>query len=131
MSNNIPTIRKDFHRGQRWVSETEPELGLGSIVQVTERRVTAEFAATGEKREYARATAPLHRVRFRAGDTIKDRKGKAFLVQSVTEREGLLFYRVPGQQELSETELSDAMSFNEPEERLFAGQFDPARVFDL
>src|SRR5262249_37314527 len=123
-------MRNDFHPGQRWISESEPELGLGSIVRVTDRRVTAEFAATGAKREYARANAPLRRVRFRAGDTIKNRKEKAFLIEAVTERDGLLFYRPPGH-EISETELSDAISFNEPEERLFAGQADPPQVFDL
>lgn len=123
-------MRDDFHPGQRWVSESEPELGLGSIVKVTDRRVTAEFTATGTRREYSRSDAPLRRVRFRVGDTIKNRKEKPFVVDEVTERDMLLFYRCHGR-EISETELSDAISFNEPQERLFAGQFDPSPVFDL
>src|SRR5881396_4062055 len=112
-------MRNEFHPGQRWVSESEPELGLGTILSVTDRRVTAEFAATGEKREYASANAPLRRVRFRVGDTIKNRKEKPFVVQAVTERSGLLFYRCRGL-DLCETDLSNAISFNEPEERFFA-----------
>src|SRR5262245_8071496 len=104
-------MQDEFHPGQRWISETEPELGLGSILQVTDRRVTAVFNTSGARREYARANSPLRRVRFRAGDTIINRQEKKFSVQDVTERNGLLFYRCPGR-ELCETELSDAISFN-------------------
>src|SRR5262249_16036899 len=118
------------HPGQRWISESEPELGLGSILSVTDRRVTTVFRAAGQRREYARANAPLRRVRFRRGDTIRNRSNAALSIDLVTERNGLLFYRC-GEQELCETDLSDEISFNEPEERLFAGQFDPPRVFDL
>src|SRR4051812_36707981 len=120
----------DFHPGQRWISETEPELGLGSIVEVTHRRVTASFAATGEQRQYARGNAPLRRVRFRPGDKVKDRHEKPFMIESVVERDGLIYYR-HGKRELCESELSDALTFNKPEERLSAGQFDATQVFDL
>src|SRR6185503_1345719 len=123
-------MANDFHPGQRWISDSEPELGLGSILSVTPRRVTAAFKASGQQREYARANAPLHRVRFLAGDTIKDQKDNPFVVESVTERGGLIYYR-SGRREVCETELSDAISFNKPEERLFVGQFDPPGLFDL
>src|SRR5262245_36381098 len=123
-------MRSDFHPGQRWISESEPELGLGSILRVTERRVTAVFKASGEQREYARADAPLHRVQFQTVDTIRDHHDRQFLVETVTEREGLLYYR-SGKHELCETELSETLSFSKPEERLFLGQFDPPEVFDL
>ena len=120
----------EFHPGQRWISESEPELGLGSILRVSARTVTAVFKASGEKREYALAGAPLRRVRFRPGDAIRTHGAAVMRVESVTERGGLIFYRGGGR-ELCETELSDSISFNEPEERLFAGQFDPPEVFDL
>src|SRR5688572_22607296 len=123
-------MQNDFHPGQRWISESEPELGLGSIFRVTNRTVTTVFGAAGQKREYARANAPLRRVRFRAGDTIRNHADTHLLVDSVTERDGLIFYRSGGY-ELCETELSDAISFNKPEERLLAGQLDPLEVFDL
>jgi ATP-dependent helicase HepA len=123
-------MQDDFHPGQRWISESEPELGLGSILRVTDRRVTAEFAATGARREYARQHAPLRRVRFRAGDAVRNRQDKQFVIDAVAERNGLLFYRSQGR-EWCETELNDSITFNEPQERLFAGQFDPPHVFDL
>jgi len=120
----------NFHPGQRWISESEPELGLGSVRRVTLRTVTIAFGASDETREYARDNAPLRRVRFRVGDAIKSHAEAKLVVESVTERGGLIFYRSAGQ-ELCETELSDAISFNKPEERLLAGQLDPTEVFDL
>ena len=121
---------EDFHPGQRWISESEPELGLGSVRRVTPRTVTIGFGASDETREYARDNAPLRRVRFRVGDSIKNLAEATFIIQSVAERAGLIFYRGAGL-ELCETELSDAISFNKPEERLLAGQLDPTEAFDL
>jgi ATP-dependent helicase HepA len=120
----------DFHLGQRWMSESEPELGLGSVRTVTPRTVTIVFGASDETREYARDGAPLQRVRFRAGDRIKSQADVFLVVQLVTERDGLLYYHGDGQG-LCETELNDAISFDQSEERLLAGHFDPTEVFDL
>jgi ATP-dependent helicase HepA len=120
----------NFHQGQRWVSVSEPELGLGAVLRFNERTVTMVFGASGEKREYARDNAPLRRVRFRVGDTIKSHDENAFVVQSITESKGLIFYRGEGHN-LCETDLSNAISFNKPQERLLAAQVDPTEVFDL
>ena len=40
----------DFAMGQRWLSETEMEQGLGVITQVQDRTVAVLFPATGEMR---------------------------------------------------------------------------------
>ena len=119
-----------FHPGQRWTSDSEPELGLGSVLKCDGRAVTVVFPASGETRQYAADNAPLRRVKFRAGDTIGSRDGASFAVQAVVERGGLLHYR-SASGELCETELSDAISFNLPEERLLAGRVDPTELFDL
>lgn len=120
----------DFHPGQRWISDSEPELGLGSIAEVVHRRVTAVFKATGEQRQYARSNSPLRRVVFKPGDTVKDRQDMPLVVEAVVERNGLVFY-VEGKRELCESELSDTISFSKPEERAALGQFDPPEVFEL
>ncbi len=121
---------ENFQPGQRWISESEPELGLGSVRRITARTVTIEFGASAETREYARDNAPLRRVRFRVGDTITSQANATLTVRAVAERAGLIFYCGDGR-EWSETELSNAISFDQPEERLLAGQLDPTEVFDL
>ncbi|HEY3399671.1 MAG TPA: RNA polymerase-associated protein RapA [Geothrix sp.] len=119
-----------FHQGQRWISEGEPELGLGEVRGVTARMVTLVFAASAETRAYAIESAPLRRVAFRPGDAVKNLEQAAFTVRAVTEREGLLYY-LCDQMELCETELSSTLSFSGPLDRFFAGRFDPPGVFDL
>jgi ATP-dependent helicase HepA len=123
-------MSESFHPGQRWISESEPELGLGSVRSITPRTVIVEFRASAETREYARDNAPLRRVRFRVGDTFASRTESALAVQAVIERAGLVYYQVT-EAELCETELSDAISFSQPDKRLLAGQLDPTEVFDL
>ena len=59
----------DFIPGQRCISDAESQMGLGTILKVEHRTVTVLFLSTGETRTYARETAPLTRVAFRAGDT--------------------------------------------------------------
>jgi ATP-dependent helicase HepA len=124
-------VQPDFQPGQRWISESEPELGLGSILRVTDRRVTAEFAASGARREYARANTPLRRVRFRTGATIANRKEKS-IRRRVRDRARWIAVSI----------VLTAATFARPisvmpsvstnlEERFFAGQFDPPHVFDL
>jgi len=121
---------QDFHPGQRWVSESEPELGLGLVLRVNDRTVTLAFQASETTRQYARNNAPLRRVRFQVGATVRSRKDASFVVKSVAERAGLIYYRGGGR-ELCETELNDRITFNKAEERLFAGAMDPPELFDL
>ena len=121
--------------GQRWISDTEPELGLGTVLEVEGRRLSILFTATGETRRYAVDNAPLTRVRFSAGDRIQSRQDWSLWVESVIEEGGLLTYRgKKGDREtahLKEQDLSSFIQFNTPQERLFAGQTDPDSWFDL
>ncbi|MGV6807376.1 MAG: hypothetical protein ACWA5K_05690, partial [bacterium] len=64
-------LSHEFLPGQRWVSNTEPELGLGIVVDTENRRVTLSFPAAAEQRVYASNNAPLSRVLFQAGDDIR------------------------------------------------------------
>ena len=65
----------NFHQGQRWISETEPELGLGTVMKSEEGHVQMLYPATGEVRVYAEENAPLRRIKFKQGDTIEDHEG--------------------------------------------------------
>lgn len=117
-------------RGQRWVSDGEPELGLGIIRKSGEGRVEIAFPAADEIRIYATETAPLRRVKFQAGDKLTIHSGSERIVESVREECGLRIYHTDGGVVL-EADLSDVMSFSKPEERLFGGILDAHGDFDL
>ncbi len=64
-----------FTLGQRWISDTESELGLGTVVALDARMVTLLFPAIGENRLYSRNDSPITRVMFNPGDTITSHEG--------------------------------------------------------
>lgn len=116
--------------GQRWVSDSEPELGLGVVMKAEFGRVEIYFPAANQHRQFAVKSAPLRRVRFQPGDSVKTHDGRTLEVASVEERKGMLHY-LGADREVSEAELSDTISFSKPEDRLLACQVDEPRVFDL
>ncbi len=119
-----------FIPGQRWISETEPELGLGLVLRTEHRRVHVDFPASGESRLYAAERAPLRRARFAPGDTVHGPAGLAFQVETVSEEDGLLAYAGKGHR-LIEQELVGTLRYDRPDQRLLAGQVDSWRTFDL
>jgi len=125
----------DFIPGQRWISNTESELGLGMILEVEFNRVTVLFLATGDRRVYARDNAPLTRVRFNPGDAIESTDFSKIIIEQVQEHQGLLTYiglDEDGQlQQIDEMELNHHIQFNKPQDRLFTGQFDPTAWYQL
>ena len=116
--------------GQRWTSDTEPELGLGIVLKSEYGRAEIFFPAAGEHRQYALASAPIRRVRFSEGDKIRTHAGEALTVDSILDTAGLLSYLCGGRA-VAEAELSDSISFSKPEERLLAGQVDEMERFKL
>jgi ATP-dependent helicase HepA len=116
--------------GQRWVSNMEPELGLGTVVEADARTVLMRFPAAACERRFALASAPLSRVRFRPGDHVQARDGGSFSVERVEERDGSFVY-FGGGRELPEQDLSDALSFTTPVDRLLGGFLDSNAAFDL
>ncbi len=120
----------EFLPGQRWISEMEPELGLGKVVEADHRRIRIHFAAVGATRQYAKASAPLARVRYKSGDEVQRQDGSKVTVKEVVERDGLFVY-VGTDVEVPEDQLSDAISFDKPEDRLLAGQGNNSHTFSL
>ncbi len=119
-----------FTEGQRWISESEPELGLGTLVQIDGNKVSILFPATGELRQYASDNAPLKRVRFRIGDTITNHEDRSIDVERVDEVAGLLTYHGSGQA-VPEAQLNDRISFSRPEDRLLNAHCDELNAFEL
>ena len=120
----------EFVKGQRWISVAEPELGLGTITDVQHRRTSVSFFGSHAKRQYANATAPLKRVRFRPGDEIMSRDEVRLRIDSVREIDGLLIYRDSGK-EIFEYDICDTLSFSAPKERLINGLTDAIELFNL
>ena len=83
----IPTPKLN----QRWVSQAEPELGLGIIVEVTDALVKVWFRAAKERRQYALSTAPLRRVQLQVGDKVSLQQGAEIVVEKVSALGDFLF----------------------------------------
>ena len=85
---------QQFAIGQRWLSDTETELGLGVLIDVDERSVSILFPKSDETRVYARNNAPLSRIIFNTNDEVQDQEGQKWIVESVEDRHGVLRYNV-------------------------------------
>ena len=119
-----------FIPGQRWSSNSEPELGLGIIEDVDPQFVNILFPACDELRRYSVDSPPLHRIRFQPGNTIQDVTGDELTIDEVEEKNGLLTYICDGQH-LSEARLNANMADRGPIERLMDGQAVDDNSFDL
>lgn len=126
-----------FALGQRWISDTESDLGLGTVVALDARTVTLMFAASEENRVYARSDALTTRVIFNVGDVVDSQQGWSLQVEQVVEDQGVYTYlgtRVDTEESgvaLREIFLSNQIRFNKPQDKLFAGQIDRMDNFVL
>ena len=128
-------MAQQYQPGQRWISDSEAELGLGTVLAQDGRLLTVLYPATGDTRQYALRSAPLTRVRFSPGDTITHFEGWKMTVREVDDVDGLLVYHgLNAENEsvtLPETQLSNFIQFRLASDRLFAGQIDPLAWFSL
>jgi len=125
-----------FAIGQRWISESENDLGLGVITELNHRSVTIFFPASEETRMYAIATAPLTRVLFKKHDHITHQQGwQAKIVDTIINNNIALYLaqRLDNGEEMviKEIELASNISFSQPQDKLFAGQIDRSDRFAL
>lgn len=116
--------------GQRWTSQSEPELGLGIVTRIEGNFVDLRFPAAGETRRYARSGAPLRRASFQAGDKITLRDGSEFQIESVSSVDGTLVYHAGGRA-IPEEDLADTLALGGPQERLLAASVDDLLAYAL
>ncbi len=121
--------------GQRWASATEADLGLGLVVAVEGRRLTIEFPAADERRTYAIDSAPLTRIRYGAGDRVRDVDERDYRIDSLEEDDGLITYVCRSDDgevvSLPEERLNAFVQFTTPRQRMQSGQFDRNADFRL
>jgi ATP-dependent helicase HepA len=115
--------------GQRWVSEAEPELGLGTVLRCDERAIQVLFAKSGVVRNYSAHGAPLARATFRVGQRIAGR-GIAFVIERIDLHDGLLVYSGE-KRELVEGQLDDEQSISQADARLISARVDKPHHFEL
>ncbi len=125
-----------FQPGQRWISDSESDQGLGTVTGIEHRFVNIVFTATGESRQYAKANAPLTRVIFNQGDLIPSHEGWFLKVASNTEEHGIITYQGIRQDTGEATNLKEVMidhfiKFNKPHDRLLNSQVDRLDWFRL
>ncbi|MEK2612196.1 RNA polymerase-associated protein RapA [Pseudomonas shirazensis] len=128
-------MAQQYQPGQRWISDSEAELGLGTILAQDGRLLTVLYPATGDTRQYSLRNAPLTRVRFSPGDQITHFEGWKLTVREVDDVDGLMVYHGLDAQNqprtLPETQLSNFIQFRLASDRLFAGQIDQLAWFSL
>ncbi|WMS86447.1 RNA polymerase-associated protein RapA [Pleionea litopenaei] len=121
--------------GQRWVSHSESNLGLGMIQSVEGRRMEIYFPAVNESRHYAIDNAPVSRIQYQSGDRISDMDDQVFQVIEAHELNGLMIYLgedANGEQhQITELHLNCYVQFNAPEKRLLNGQIDSDDSYQL
>ncbi len=131
----MPEAPPAFRPGQRWLSETQAELGLGIVESSDERTVSMRFPATGEQRIYARRTAPLWRAVFGVGDVVRDIEGLEVTVVAVDEQSQLLVYTGEDTDgvahKVPEQLLSADLHLNRPQQKLLAARLDRDAWFRL
>ena len=118
-----------FVQGQRWVVDSEPELGLGIVVSIEARSVTIFFPLANCERMYALTQAPLTRITFAVDDELKLHDGSVHTVVAVNEHQGLLIYDIGREELVPETQLSAEIQLNQPFMRLMTGQLDKSKWF--
>ena len=130
-------LSSEFAVGQRFLSDTESELGLGVVVGVDDRCVHILFPQSEETRVYAKNSAPLSRVVFKVGDSISDQQGQSYVVTGVTDVTGVLKYSVEDDKNgvevkpIMETRLAANITLAKPLERLLAGRIERSDWYDL
>ncbi|HEY6984799.1 MAG TPA: RNA polymerase-associated protein RapA [Rhodanobacteraceae bacterium] len=122
-------MRATLVPGQRWISNAEPELGLGTVLRIEARNVQVLFATAGVLRHYAMHSAPLTRAEFRPGQRVAGKK-QSFVVERVSQTDGLFTYHA-GERSLTESELDDAQPISRADERLKSARVDPPERFDF
>ena len=94
-----------FKLGERFISKSEPELGLGVVSEVSGRTVKFTFPSVSQTRMYRSDNAPVDRYILGPGETAKSEKGVSFVVESTKEVDGIIVYVGRGGREIKESDL--------------------------
>ncbi|MFM8313067.1 MAG: SNF2-related protein, partial [Deltaproteobacteria bacterium] len=118
--------------GQRVVAEFEPELGLGTVIEVIgARMIEVSFPIAQVKRRYSQQVAPLRRLVLNPGQKVKSKKGKTLVISEVQEQDGLFRYKSEEGEKVWEHELEHLVEDTTPLSRFLTGDWGHAKNADL
>lgn len=124
-----------FIIGQRWVSNTESQLGLGIITAINGRHISINFPAAMEERLYTSENAPLSRIVYKEGETVHTVDQRQFKITDIIDNKGLILYSGVDVNDklihISEVALDCYIKIVTPQQRLFTDQIDKLRSFRL
>ncbi len=124
-----------FTIGQRWISNAETSLGLGTITNLQGRHISVSFPAADETRIYATENAPLSRIIFKIGEIITTNDESKIRITALNEDNGYIIYSgidESGQEvQVKEFAIGSFIELNTPEVRLLAGLVDKLNAYKL
>ncbi|MBL7480212.1 RNA polymerase-associated protein RapA [Legionella bononiensis] len=124
-----------FTIGQRWISNTESQLGLGIITELHGRHVSISFPAAEEDRIYAIDNAPLSRIIYKIGEEICTNDDQKLHVTEINDLKGLIIYTAQDaegkEHQINELALNCFITLSTPQQRLFSGLLDKLNAFKL
>lgn len=124
-----------FTVGQRWISNTEAQLGLGIITDVQSRQISIHFPAAEEERIYAINNAPLSRIIYKEHEEIITNTQQKLQITAVNEYEGLILYsgidETGAEHHITEVSLDFFIALHTPQKRLLSGLVDKLSSYKL
>lgn len=78
--------------GQRWVSEMEPELGLGILQGIEARNLIFDFPLKGERRIYRKENPPMRRYLLQVGMNMSTLEGITSEIMQIQDMGNLVAY---------------------------------------
>ncbi len=124
-----------FIIGQRWISNAESQLGLGFITAVNGRHISINFPAAMEERLYTSENAPLSRIIYKEGETVRTLDQRQVTITEISDHQGLIRYSGLDDNgelvQIPEIALDCYIKIVTPQQRLFTDQIDKLRSFRL
>lgn len=121
-----------WKKKQRVVSQTEPELGVGVIIEcMGQKQLRVHFSSTEEFRNYnLNSSSPIRRFTLKPGDQAFLPDGHCFDIENVEHIDGI--YKYSGSsQEAWEYELGDQAADQGTLDFFINGNFSHFRTYDL
>lgn len=112
----------NYQVGQRWISEMEPELGLGILEEIEHRNLIFDFPLKGEKRIYRKDNPPMRRYELKEGQDFSTQDGLNLTLERVQDMGDLFIYVATDGTPVHESQLGAGLSM--PKESLVSRVLD-------